>query len=188
MNQGHKEFLSSPAWAEMLESDLLPWVVSVGDLGADVVEIGPGPGLTTDILRTRVGELTVVEADAELAELLAARLAGTNVTVVHADATDAHLPGDRFSAAASFSMLHHMPSAEHQDRLFAEISRMLRPSGLFVGVDALDLEPIRVGHVDDTFTPVPPETLASRLERVGLERVRLDAGDYQIRFAAWKPA
>jgi hypothetical protein len=37
----------------MLAKDLLPWVSSVADLGADVLEIGPGPGLTTDLLRKR---------------------------------------------------------------------------------------------------------------------------------------
>jgi len=46
-----KEFLASPDWARMLETDLLPWLGRVADLGDDVLEVGPGPGLTTDKLR-----------------------------------------------------------------------------------------------------------------------------------------
>jgi SAM-dependent methyltransferase len=51
MNKRHIEVLSSPRWAAMLERDLLPWVASVTDLGDDVLEVGPGPGLTTELLR-----------------------------------------------------------------------------------------------------------------------------------------
>ena len=50
--------------------------------------VGPGPGLTTDVPRRQVAALTAVEVDGDLAAALANRLAGTNVEVVHADATD----------------------------------------------------------------------------------------------------
>jgi SAM-dependent methyltransferase len=188
VNRSHIEFLSSPRWAEMLEADLLPWVLSVGDLGDDVLEVGPGPGLTTDLLRTRVNRITAVEVDPALARDLGTRLAGTNVEVIQGDATNTALESNRFSAATCFSMLHHMATAGHQDRLFAEVGRVLRPGGIFLGVDSRDLEPIRQNHEDDTFTPVPPATLRDRLEEAGLGRVRLDEDDYQIRFVATKPA
>jgi SAM-dependent methyltransferase len=186
VNRSHIEFLSSARWAEMLEADLLPWVVSVGDLGDDVLEVGPGPGLTTDLLRARVNRITAVEVDATLAGDLAARLAGTNVEVIQGDATDTALVSNRFSAATCFSMLHHMPTATDQDRLFAEVARVLRPGGILVGVDSRDLEPIRQNHEGDMFTPVPPGTLPSRLEDAGFCEVRLDEDAYQIRFAATK--
>src|SRR5207244_8313209 len=135
MNEAHLRFLASPEWARMLETDLLPWVLSVGDLGDDVLEVGPGPGLTTDLLRRQASRLTVVEIDAELAPSLAARLSGANVDVVHGDATDSGLASGRFSAATCFSMLHHIPRPETQDLLFAELHRLLRPRGIFVGTD-----------------------------------------------------
>ena len=187
MNRTHIEFLSSPRWAEMLEADLLPWVVSVGNLGDDVLEIGPGPGLTTDLLRQRAGHVTAVEVDPGLAGQLTDRLAGTNVTVIEGDATDTDLPSNRFSAATCFSVLHHMPTPRDQDRLFAEVRRLLRPGGVFVGVDSRDLQPIRDGHVDDTFNPVPPDTLPGRLHAAGLAEVQIDEDEYQIRFVARKP-
>lgn len=72
----------------MLRTDLLPWVEAAGELGDDVLEIGPGPGLTTDLLRERVARLTAIEVDHDLAEPLRRRLAGTNVEVLWGDATE----------------------------------------------------------------------------------------------------
>ncbi len=171
----------------MLETDLLPWVEAAGDLGGDVLEIGPGPGLTTELLRRRVPRLTAVEIDPSLAAQLRERLMGSNVEVLCVDATTSGLPADRFTAVTCFSMLHHMPSPEDQDRLFAEIGRVLRPGGLLVGVDALDLEPIRAGHEDDTFVPVDPGSLSERLASAGLGDPTIDLGDYQFRFTTRKP-
>ncbi|MCU1462878.1 MAG: Methyltransferase type 11 [Acidimicrobiales bacterium] len=188
MNEGHLRFLASPEWAQMLETDLLPWVRGVADLGDDVLEVGPGPGLTTDLIRKLAPKVTAVEVDGQLAEALAARLAGTNVDVVHADATASGLASDRFSAATCFSMLHHMPSAAIQDRLFAELHRMLRPGGAFIGVDAADIDLLRAGHVDDVFVPVDPDTLGARLETVGFTDVGIEPSEYQVRFRATKPA
>ena len=170
----------------MLETDLLPWVLTVGDLGDDVLEMGPGPGLTTDLLRQRATRVTAVEVDADLARLLEERLAGTNVRVLHADATSTGLPTGRFSAATSFSMMHHMPSPQDHDRLFAEVHRVLRPEGIFLAVDALDLDFLRQGHIDDTFNPVDPDTLSERLESAGFTGIHLERMDYQFRFAAAK--
>ena len=171
----------------MLETDLLPWLVGVADLGDDVLEVGPGPGLTTDLLRARADRVTAVEVDGALAAALAERLSGSNVEVIHGDGTDTGLASGRFSAATSFAMLHHMPTPELQDRLFAELYRVLRPGGAFVGTDSRDLEAIRAGHVDDVFVPVDPATLGNRLEAVGFRGLMVDVGDYQIRFSASKP-
>jgi protein-L-isoaspartate O-methyltransferase len=87
MNKRHLEMLASPRWAEMLERDLLPWVSSVADLGADVLEIGPGPGLTTDLLRTRAARVTAVEVDKELVDprALARRLGAVGFRDVEID-------------------------------------------------------------------------------------------------------
>jgi SAM-dependent methyltransferase len=186
VNESHLQFLSSPEWARMLETDLLPWVEAAGELGDDVLEIGPGPGLTTDLLRQRVPRLTAVEVDASLAVPLQDRMARTNVEVLGADATAAGLESGRFSAATCFSVLHHMPSAEDQDRLFAEVYRVLRPGGIFVGADSRDLEMIRAGHAGDTFVPVAPDTLAPRLEAAGFVDTTIDVGDYQFRFVSRK--
>ena len=170
----------------MLETDLLPWIEAAGELGDDVLEIGPGPGLTTDLLRTRAARVTAIEIDPALAGPLAQRMEGTNVVVVCGDAAESGLDSDRFSAATSFSVLHHIPLAADQDKLFAEIGRLLQPNGIYIGTDSLDTDAIRVAHQDDTFTPVDPATLAHRLRPAGLTVTRVDRGDYQFRFVAQK--
>ncbi len=187
MNDLHLQFLASPDWAKMLETDLLPWILQAGDLGDDVLEIGPGPGLTTDILRERVAHVTAVELDDDLAAKLAERLKNTNVDVVHADATKSGLPSDRFSTAASFSMLHHMPEQRMHDELFAEVFRMLRPGGRFFVADAVDHELLREFHVDDIFVPVDTDTLDERLEAAGFAKPEIELTEYEVRFSATKP-
>jgi ubiquinone/menaquinone biosynthesis C-methylase UbiE len=187
MNELHLKFLASPEWAQFLETNLLPWLRDVGDLGDDVLEVGPGPGLTTDLLRTLTQKLTAVELDEQLAAALDKRLVDSNVKVVHGDASQTGFPANRFSAATCFSMLHHVPSEDIQDQLFAEIHRVLRPGGIFVGVDAVDNDAIRAGHVDDTFVPVDPKTLTGRLMEVGFTDITIENADYEIRFRTLKP-
>jgi len=51
VNKAHLEFCSSPEWARLVEDELLPWVLDGYQLGDDLLEVGPGPGLTTDVLR-----------------------------------------------------------------------------------------------------------------------------------------
>jgi SAM-dependent methyltransferase len=186
MNRAHLEFLASPAWADRLETELLPWIERVADLGDDVLEIGPGPGLTTDILRQRTARVTAVEIDAALAGALARRLHGTNVDVIRGDAADTGLLACRFSAATAFSMLHHVPSAREQDRILAEIFRLLRPGAALLATDSRDLDPIRDYHEDDVFVPLSEDTLVSRLHTAGFSDVDVEIRDYEIRFTARK--
>jgi SAM-dependent methyltransferase len=187
MNKAHLEFLASPVWAEMLQADLLPWLVDVADLGDCVLEVGPGPGLTTDILRERTSKVMAVELDSDLAAALATRLSGTNVTVLHADATRSGLESNSFSAVTCFGMLHHMPSGEFQDRLFAEVHRVLRPGGVLVATDSLDSEAVRRFHAGDVFVPLDPATLEARLQAVGFTDVSIAPCSYELRFTARKP-
>ena len=187
MNEIHLQLLASPEWAAYVEDELLPWALVGRDVGDDVLEVGPGPGLTTDVLRRHIARVTAVEVDAVLAAALAERLRGSNVTVVCADATQTCLEADRFSAATCFTMLHHMPTPEHQDRLFGELARVLRPGGVFVGTDSIDTPDLRLLHVDDTFVPVDPETLPSRLSAAGFVDVTVERVDHRVHFAATKP-
>lgn len=171
----------------MLERDLLPWVLSMGDLGDDVLEVGPGPGLSTDLLRQRTRRLTALEVDPDLAGKLAHRLAGTNVKVLNRNAEDTGLQNERFSAVACFAVLHHVESAGNQDRIFAELLRVMRPGALFVGSDGYDDERNREAHADDVFVPVDPEQLPARLESFGFTDVRIEHGDDNFLFCARKP-
>src|SRR6185437_10261349 len=154
--------------------------------GDDLLEVGPGPGLTTDVLRSRAARVTAVELNLALAGKLAARLAGSNVQVVAGDVTRLPFPVGRFSDAACLTMLHHIPSPALQDAALAELARVLRPGGLLAGSDGLDTPARRVLHVDDVFVPVDPGALAPRLEAAGFGQARVDIAGDRVRFTAVK--
>jgi len=177
MNAAHLEFCASPAWRQLVEESVLPDALGGVDLGPDVLEIGPGPGFTTDVLRTLVVRLTAVEIDPDLARSLNERLAGTNVDVVCADATALDLADDRFSAAASFHMLHHVATTHLQDRALAELARVLRPGGTLVAADGVFSEASAQFHAGDTYNPVDPDDLVERLDRLGFTSVRVQRHD-----------
>ena len=178
MNRAHMEFCASPEWQAMIEEQILPPVLADHDLGGDVIEIGPGPGFTTDVLRRRVARLTAVEIDDVLAERLASRLAGTNVDVVCRDATRTGLDSARFTGAASFNMLHHVPTAVAQDAIFAELGRVLRPGGVLVAADAVYSEDLLGFHEGDTYNPIDPDWLAARLRAAAFERIEIDRFEF----------
>jgi SAM-dependent methyltransferase len=173
MNAAHLEFCASPEWRQIVEEMILPVALRDLDLGDDALEIGPGPGFTTDVLRTRTRRLTAVELDPVLARDLARRLAGTNVDVVQGDATALELADDRFTGAASFNMLHHVPSDDAQDRIFAEVARILRPGGVFVAADGVASDDLLAFHEGDTYHPIDPDGLAGRLRHAGFTGVEV---------------
>jgi SAM-dependent methyltransferase len=188
MNEGHVTFLSSPAWAEALRTDLLPWLKGAADLGDDVLEIGPGPGLTTDLLLELTTKITAVEIDPLLAVELHTRLLASPVDVIHGDALTVDLPPGRFSAATCFTMLHHMESPEAQDQLFVRLHALLRPGAPLLGIDSLDSEEMRNNHIDDVFVPVDPDTLTPRLEAAGYTDITVGRlNERQLCFTARKP-
>jgi SAM-dependent methyltransferase len=191
MNERHLQICSSAEWAETVRNEILPWALGQRELGDDVLEVGPGPGQTTDVLRTRTPHLTAVEVDESLATKLAARLQDTNVDVIHADGTALPFDDDRFSAATSFTMLHHVPSPQAQDQLFKELCRVLRPGGVLIGVDSIPNPEWLETHIGDTCVPVDPATLGARLQSAGFVDVEVQRSSPEpsrrFRFAARVP-
>ena len=190
MNQLHLDRLTTDEWRQTLEERALPFAfgkLAPADLGDDVLEIGPGPGLTTDLLRARVPKLTTVEIDAALAAALAARLAGTNVDVVEADATSMPFDDGRFSGAVTFTMFHHVPTVEMQDRLLADALRVLRPGGLLVANDSVASEDLAAFHLDDVYNPVDPATLPGRLHAIGYTDIEVRTNPYAWACHARRP-
>lgn len=171
-----------------MENELLAWALGERDLGDHVLEVGPGPGLGTDVLRDKVPRLTAVEVDSGLALRLSRRLAGTNVEVVQADATNLPFRSARFSAAACFTMLHHIRSPALQDRLMAELHRLIRPGGIVVGTDSTETPVRRELHLGDVFTPIEPAGWAERMAAVGFVAVCVEQLEDRFRFAAEVPA
>jgi SAM-dependent methyltransferase len=173
VNTFHLQFCASPEWRQTIEETILPRALHGVDLGPTVLEIGPGPGFTTDVLRRRVEHLTAVEVDVDLAQALAARLAGTNVDVVTGDAGALDLPDDHFSGAASFQMLHHIETDEEQNAVFRQLARVLRRGGTLVAADGIENEATRAFHVDDIYNPIDPEDLRRRLAEAGFSAIEI---------------
>jgi 16S rRNA A1518/A1519 N6-dimethyltransferase RsmA/KsgA/DIM1 with predicted DNA glycosylase/AP lyase activity len=106
MNRFHRWFCRTNIWKKALADEIIPWALKDVEIGDDVLEVGPGPGMTTDILRERLPRLTSIETDPSLAEALKQRLQSTNVKVVEGDATAMPFADGSFSGAVSFTMLH----------------------------------------------------------------------------------
>jgi SAM-dependent methyltransferase len=187
MNKAHAVLCSSGWWARTVERELLPWGLAGLGLGDNVLEIGPGFGATTRVLARRGGSLTVVELSEGYCKRLRQSL-GDEVEIVQADATDMPFDEDRFSGVVCFTMLHHVPSRELQDRLFREVSRVLRPGGVFAGTDSLGTgRAFKLLHLHDTLIPVSPDELPARLESAGLVEPNVETGGISFRFQARKP-
>jgi SAM-dependent methyltransferase len=187
VNRLHHWLCRSDAWRETIQQRV-PWVLSGADLGPNVLELGHGPGLTTDLLRPTVQCLTAIEVDPKLADSLSSRLRGSNVQVVAGDATAMPFPDANFSGGVSFTMLHHVPSPELQDKLLHEVWRVLKPGGVFVGSDSLQSFFMRLIHIGDTLVPINPDTVGARLEAAGFEVLEVEKNSHAFRFQARKPS
>jgi ubiquinone/menaquinone biosynthesis C-methylase UbiE len=185
MNAFHRRLCASPDWSKFVENTLLPWGLDGVELGDDVLEIGPGFGVTTRQLARQVPRLTALEVDDGLAERLRTTAGGT-IEVVSGDGAAMPFPDNRFSAVVCFTMLHHVPSTTLQDRLFAQARRVLRPGGVFAGTDSRSSWPFRLIHLFDTMVVVDPQTLPERLRAAGLTDILVDVNQ-SMRFRAFKP-
>jgi ubiquinone/menaquinone biosynthesis C-methylase UbiE len=178
VNKAH-EMCGSEEWRTAIRDVILPWALKDTDLGDDVLEVGPGYGATTDVLSQAVPRLTSVEIDDELAAMLTDRFADVpSVEIVNGDATSLPYADNRFSGAACFTMLHHVPTIALQDRLFAEVARVLRPGAPLVASDSLGSEELKAHHEDDTYNPVDPDTLPDRLAAAGFVDVNVRVNDF----------
>jgi SAM-dependent methyltransferase len=139
------------------------------------------------VLARNGGRLTALELEPDSCERLRREL-GDAVDVVQGDATQMPFDDARFSGAACFTMLHHVPSAELQDQLFAEVFRVLRPGAIFAGTDSIGTGPVfKLIHIGDTLVPVDPDGLPGRLEAAGFAEPRVKIGGRSFKFAARKP-
>ena len=188
MNRLHRWYCQSNRWRHRLDTEILPWSLKGVDLGGEVLELGPGPGLTTDWLRQHCGHITCLELDPNLARSLRQRLPDANVTVQVGDATAMPFGDRMFSVVLSFTMLHHIPSSAPQDRLFGEAYRVLKPGGTFAGSDSLGSVWMQVFHIADTMVTLNPGELPGRLEAAGFIDVGVETSGGRVRFGARRPA
>ena len=175
MNAFEKWYCGSALWRYLTRRQLLPWMLRGSQLGEHVLELGAGTGSATMELARRAPRVTSLEYDRASARKLAARINHSSVTVIQGDAAALPFADGAFSSALAILMLHHLKSIELQDRAFAEISRVLRPGGIFLAFDIPDHWIHRVGHIKSTFVPLDPATTPQRLLAAGLSQVTMES-------------
>lgn len=185
MNDNHK-LCSSPEWALRLQENVLPYLVRDLDLGEKMLELGPGPGAATDWLRHRVQNLVTVETDPEAVEKLRRIYEDTNVTTTSGDGTALEFDDASFDSAGCFTMLHHIPTLQQQNLLFSEVFRVLKPGRPLIGSDSPPSDDRHQFHEQDTYNPLDPGTLITRLQTLGYVKITVSIDD-TIKFIAYKP-
>lgn len=166
----------------------MPWALEGVELGARVLEIGPGFGATTRLLVKRAHTIDVLELDRRYCERLEVRL-GSRARVTCGDATSMPYADAEFTAVLCFTMLHHITPRELQDRVFREVARVLVPGGVFAGTDSVGTGSVfRLIHIGDTLEPIDPEGLRARLGEAGLADAVVDEAGGSFRFRAIRPA
>ncbi len=187
MNKSH-DMCGSDEWRAVVRDSILPWAIGGIDLGRNVLEVGPGYGAATDVLGQLAPKLTAVEIDPELGAYLTNRFS-TNaaVAIVDGDATALDFPDGHFSGAASFSVLHHIATDELQDRLFAEVRRVLRSGAPFVVGESLASSELEALHGGDVYNPVDPDFLVARLESAGFQGLEVKTNPFGWAALGQKP-
>ena len=79
MNRFHRYYCASPRWARLVQTALVPAVLEGTELDRRVLELGPGPGLTTEVLAGVAPELTAIEIDPILAKATRSRVPAAHV-------------------------------------------------------------------------------------------------------------
>jgi SAM-dependent methyltransferase len=185
VNRLHYWYCSREAWKQHVREDLVPPALEGLELGSKTLEVGPGFGPATEVLAQRVPSLTALEIDPVLAGSLRDRL-GERVEVVDGDGAAMPFEDATFSSAACFTMLHHVPSPGAQNRLFAEVQRVLRPGSPFTGTDSTGRGlGFALLHIGDTKVVIDPEGLGERLVAAGFVRAEVSAGRDAMRFRAY---
>ena len=184
MNRFENWFCGSAIWRRITERQILPWLLAGYKLGDNVLELGAGPGATTEELRRRSARVTSLEYDRRFAAKLRARFSNTNVGVLQGDAASLPFPDGTFSTVFAVLVLHHLKSQEQQEKAFAEIYRVLRPGGAFLAIEIRDGWLHRFGHIKSTFVPVAPAAVFTRLTSLGFSQIVIDMKGGAFRICA----
>lgn len=186
MNRMHRKLCASDDWAKTV-AERLPVGLAEVEVGKRMLEIGPGFGATTRVLAPMVEDLTALEVDPDSAELLRGEF-GERVTIVTGSGANMPFADNEFDSVVCFTMLHHVPSRQLQNDLFAEACRVLRPGGVFAGFDSQLSLRFRLLHLGDTMVVIDAATFPDRLRAAGFADVHLThEPTRRITFRAYKP-
>ncbi len=133
MSRFERAYCCSAMWRS--RSSAVAREIAAQRLGRDVLEIGAGSGSVAQQILSATPELawTAIDIDPHMTKSAAARLgAFAGASAKTADATAMPFPDTSFDSVVSCLMLHHIIDWE---RAVAEVARVLRRGGTFVGYD-----------------------------------------------------
>jgi len=186
MNTIEHLFCSSSVWRYFSEQHLLPWVLAGSGLGQHTLEIGAGYGAATRYLRSRAERVTALEYDRGSLLKFMKQYRADGIGVVCGDGAQLPFAPDTFTSVVAILVLHHLKSAELQDRALGEVMRVLRPGGVFAGFEITDSWVNRLVHIGSTFTPLSPAAAFGRLTVAGFAKISVDLHRGAFRFRAAK--
>jgi ubiquinone/menaquinone biosynthesis C-methylase UbiE len=187
MNAAERLFCSSSLWRYLTAHKVLPWILSGVQLGDHLLEIGAGYGAATPQLARHVSRVTSLEYDYQSLRKLKSQISSA-ASPVCGDASVLPFAPQVFSAALAVLVLHHLKSPQLQDRVFAEVFRVLRPGAIFLAFEIPDSWLHHIGHIGSTFTPLAPDSVSPRLISAGFINIAVDARASAFRFAAIRPS
>ena len=165
------------------------WATQDWPLAGRVLEIGGGSGAMAKAISASHTQVNLTTTDVDPAMVQAAQrvLTGLPVEARQADATALPCADESFDMVLSFLMLHHVLEWE---QAVAEVARVLRPGGLFVGYDLLSSRVAGWLHrVDGSpHRLIEADAFESALEQAGLDplRLRSTGGGLVLRFVVHK--
>jgi SAM-dependent methyltransferase len=165
------------------DADLVLWRELAREAGGPVLDVGAGTGRVALRLGEEGLDVTALDRDGELLEVLEerARAAGVEVETVLADAARFDLP-ERFALiAVPMQTLQLLPDADARGGFFACARRALLPGGLVAAAIADALEPFEeqsplpapdVGEAGGLRYLSQPVAVRGRPGAVRIERIR----------------
>jgi cyclopropane fatty-acyl-phospholipid synthase-like methyltransferase len=150
--------------------DFVQRILTLIPRGADVLEIGCGPG--SDAAALAEGR-RYTGIDLSAVQLAHARTAVPDGTFLHADVLDVALPSQGFDAVVALYVFGHIPAARTSE-LFERIATWLRPGGWLcasfaVSDDPGSIQPAWLGLADMYFSSLPPRQTDELLGAAGFE-------------------
>jgi SAM-dependent methyltransferase len=165
------------------DADLTLWRELAREAGGPVLDVGAGTGRVALRLAGDGADVTALDRDGTLLEVLAerARAAGLEIETVRADATGFDLP-ERFALiAVPMQTLQLLAGEAAREGFFASARRALVPGGLVAAAIADQLEPFEehsplpspdVGEADGLQYLSQPVAVRERPGAVRIERIR----------------
>lgn len=185
-------FCRSTPWRSFARRTVLPWALDGHPLDGEVLEIGGGSGAMADGVARQFPNtrLTVTDVDAAMVDAARRRLATRpQVSVEVADVTSLPFATGQFDAVTSYLMLHHV--IDWVDAL-AEVWRVLKPGGAFIGYDLTDTRVARWIHQADgsPHRIIAPDELADGFAVAGFTEISIKPSirEHLMRFHAHKPS